>query len=227
MKSLKITFAIMGLLLGVASQSRSDIIAYDLPRNINGNQGAFSGSIGLDFNVGSSLIEVTQLGVFDSLGNGFAAGTTLTVILYDRGAPSKPALVSLEFTAADPGVLAPNSAFRFKSLATPLRLGPGRQLTIVAQGFNTNDRNYNRNEPNGSTPITFSGNGIMMVSDTTGNRFGPANQFPVNLDGGPSPRYGAGSLMYNVIPEPSSVILTGIGTVGLVALGYRRRRNAA
>ncbi|MCU0779503.1 MAG: chitobiase/beta-hexosaminidase C-terminal domain-containing protein, partial [Akkermansiaceae bacterium] len=106
----------------------------------------YGGSLGEDFVVTAPL-EVTHLGAFDHLRDGFAG--TIAVQLWsrnDNGTPDNNSddtagslLGQLTFTAAAPGTL--EGPLRFKPLAAPLTLAPGA-YTVFAWGYNGADQYY-------------------------------------------------------------------------------------
>jgi hypothetical protein len=174
--------------------------AFSTPANTPGNQ-AFGGSLGMDFNVLQPL-QVTALGCFDDLGNGVASGTTITVQLWrraDQGTPDNPTddtgagvLASSSFTSASPGTLSGGN--RFKTLTTPLTLTNGA-YTIVAYGYNGNERNGNNG---GDFPALKldSGGALTFVR----SRWGDAGAFPTVVDAIVA-QYGAGTFRFQALPN--------------------------
>ena len=96
------------LSVGFSTSTGAVTLAYSVPANTPGNQ-AFSGSLGMDFDV-TQPVQVTELGCFDDSGNGIAAGTTITVQIWRRnnkGTPTVPTddlglgvIAKTNFTAA-------------------------------------------------------------------------------------------------------------------------------
>ena len=172
-------------------------IALSTPANTAGNQ-AFGLGLGMDFVV-TQAVQMTELGVFDDLSNGIAAGVTLTVQLWQRnenGTPSNVAddtgtavLASTTFTQGSPGTL--TNGNRFKAI-TPITLAPGA-YTINAHGFTSAERNGN------GLTVTQSGGGALSFVGTS--RYGAtAGAFPASLDGGPAARYSAGTFRFRTAP---------------------------
>jgi hypothetical protein len=116
-----------GLRPGVEPAPAGDGIAYNVPEGTAGNQN-FGGPLGLDFIV-NQPIRVTELGVFDDLGDGLKL--TITARLFNR--ETEEEVTSLVFNAMDQGELVGGS--RFKPLDPPLSLPAGFQGTIVAVGY--------------------------------------------------------------------------------------------
>jgi Lamin Tail Domain/CotH kinase protein len=171
--------------------------ALSTPANTAGNQ-AFGLGLGMDFVVTQS-VEVTELGCFDDLSNGIAAGVTLTVQLWRRNENGTPAnfgddtgtavLATTTFTNASPGTLANGN--RFKAI-TPVTLAPGA-YTINAYGFTAAERNGN------GLTVTASGGGALSFVGPS--RYGAsAGAFPATPDGGPATRYCAGSFRFRTVP---------------------------
>jgi hypothetical protein len=173
-------------------------IAYDVPAGTVGQQ-AFSGPLGMDFNVQQSIV-VSELGVFDSGSDGLAV--PLTARLYNRDTQTQ--IASLSFAAGQTGTLIDGS--RFLPLASPVLLPAGFHGTIVAEG-------YGPAEPNGNgfaQPITWTtndGGGLLQFVGTGRNGSTPGT-FPTSLDGGPANRYAAGTFAF----DPAQTIVSGPAT---------------
>src|SRR4051812_14778936 len=60
------------LVMTTGLAARADTIAYNVNAGVVGNQTLSAEGIGMDFNVGSSAIEITRLGIFDSGGDGLS-----------------------------------------------------------------------------------------------------------------------------------------------------------
>ena len=172
--------------------------AYATPANTVGNQD-FGGSLGMDFVVTRPVV-LTELGCFDSAGDGIAVGTTITVQLWrrnDNGTPDNPiddtgngVLAVTNFTSLSPGALVAGN--RFKPLPAPLPLTNGA-YTIVAYG-------YSAGEPlmNNSVPLTLdSGDGALQFVGRS--RYGNAGAFPNTPDSRVA-QYGAGTFRFRGVP---------------------------
>src|SRR5215207_1276128 len=73
----------------LASIAEAQFIALDSPAPLTGNQG-YGGSLGMEFNVGLTPIQITRVGAFDSAQDGYA--NTINVRVYDRLDVSTPIL---------------------------------------------------------------------------------------------------------------------------------------
>ena len=177
-------------------------VAYRVATGTVGNQD-FSGSIGMDFYV-DETIQVTELGCFDSGGNGISS--TITVQLWRRnenGTPTNFAddtgLTNLGyaiFVPSSSGTLLEGSRFKTPApLGLPILLAPGA-YSIIANGFGASD-------PIGNSLDaweTNSGNG--KIRFVGGGRYGVANTFPTTADGGPANRYAAGTFKFGAVSDP-------------------------
>jgi hypothetical protein len=145
-------------------------IAYLWPSGQAGVQ-AFSGSIGMDFVV-NQPVNVTSLGVFDHLGDGFSS--TLTTTIWDLSTGTAVPGATMTFSGGDPGTLVGSA--RLKPIG-PITLPPG-SYSVASSGHGNPDFDYN---PATST-TTNSGGGA--ISFTQGRRFrgDGSGGFPNALD---------------------------------------------
>jgi hypothetical protein len=178
-----------------------------------GNQN-YGGPLGMDFTVSTPIV-ISELGVFDDLGNGIG-GTLAAEIWTNDGSPTL--LASAAFDSASPGTLDEGSS-RFKTI-TSLVLSPGN-YTILGRGFSDLDLNGNVGaNPSAASYIDDSGGAIQFVGTS---RFGAVGAgFPGISDQGPANRYYSGTFRYDIIPEPGSGAV--LISAGLVMLAVRRRR---
>jgi len=199
-----LALAVVGLSGGMSSSQAADpVIAYAVPAGTEGNQ-AFGGTLGMDFEVANPIV-VNQIGVFDDLSDGLKL--PITAKIWDRSNPDAPeALVTVEFTPEEPGILIGGS--RFKPLPTPLRLEIGFLGTIGAEGYGAEERLRNA----GAVPRTWTvndGNGSLAFVGTS--RYGTENGVYPNVpDGGPADRYAAGTFEYETTPPVKPGIPTGV-----------------
>ena len=161
-------------------------VAFEVPASTIGNQD-FDGALGMDFDV-LQPVTVTQLGVFDSGGDGL--NRTITSHLYNRS--SHALLATIEFSGANPGTLLGGS--RFQPLVAPIDLPAGFQGTIVAEGYGPDEPNGNQ----GISPLGLTTNdGAGLLSFVGLGRYGMApGEFPPTEDSGPENRYAAGTFLF-------------------------------
>lgn len=178
-----------------------------------GNQN-YGGPLGMDFTVSTPIV-ISELGVFDDLGNGIG-GSLAAEIWTNDGSPTL--LASATFDSASPGTLDEGSS-RFKAI-TSLVLSPGN-YTILGRGFSDLDLNGNVGlNPETASYIDDGGGAIQFVGTS---RFGNVGDgFPGIPDQGPANRYYSGTFRYDVIPEPGSAALF-MGAVLAMLAGRRRR----
>lgn len=207
---MKLSIALILALSAVSAPSFGAVLTD--AASLAGNQ-AYTGSLGLDFNVGSGPLWVTQLGTFDSDINGFGALTTIKVGLFER---TTGTLVgsSLSFTGVDPGAL--DGAWRTKPLPSPIPLVAGGRYSVVAIGYNGSDPNYNTFGA-GDASVNSASDRLTFV----GARYGTGFSFPANADGTLPLRYGAGNFTLQSAPEPSSLMAFALAGI---ALRRRARR---
>jgi hypothetical protein len=219
MKKSLVLIGAMLLVFGVVGQANATHIAYNLPDETLGNQ-SWGASLGLDFGV-NQTIEVTALGVFDHNGDGLNG--SLTVQLFDLSNTASP-LAEIVFATETAGT---NAAFLFSDLSKPLLLSPG-SYSIVAFGFDESDRNFNTGFSPWDIVITDDAGGALSFLGFRWND--ETSLFPYlfpddNYLGGDGnlDRFGAGTFAYNVVvPEPTTVLLLGIGLIGLAGLSRRK-----
>ena len=203
------------LFLVVSFLQASSIIAYQVPTGTVGNQN-WGGSLGMDFNVNQD-IRILSLGAFDSGSNGLSR--QITVRLYNRA--NQSLLAESIFNIGNTGIL--DGGSRFLDLAIPLTLQSGFQGSIVAFGYGSGEPNGNK----GFSGSWFTNDGGGLLSFVGSGRYSGSTNFPTIIDGGPPDRYAAGTFKYEAdtapIPEPSTVMLIGIGLVGLGVVNMRRK----
>jgi hypothetical protein len=216
--------------LVLASGCASGTTAYTILVTEPGNQASSNITLGLDFDV-NLPIDVTALGVFDSLGDGLIG--TLSVAIFDR---NTQLIVgpTLSFTGSGDTLV---GATRFRSI-TPLMLLPGN-YTVGSWGYGSGA------DPNG---CSFCGNQFTLSTEDTGGglitfvgsgRTSPYSPppggaypiYPTNI--GPSNVWHAGNFQFtgiSAIPEPGTLGMFGLGgatLLGLIKLRARRSRQSA
>jgi len=182
------------------------LIAYAVPANTNGNQAVAGAAIGMDFDVKNEIV-ITRLGVFDDGSDGLKQ--RMTARIWDRN-PTNPVPVlvaTVGFTLDNQGELIGGS--RFKSLQYPLHLQRGFRGTISVDYYDSLERIRNSGgDPANVTWTLNDGNGSITFVGT--GRYGGADAFPANADGGPAARYASGSFEYQTRPPtvPGQPIVT-------------------
>jgi LPXTG-motif cell wall-anchored protein len=214
--------AVVVLALGLITSpgpARAGIIAYDNAA-VAANQG-FGHALGLDFNVNKAIV-VTALGVFDSGDPANLIGTEgngVTVAIFDRTTGLQVGS-GFGFSPGTPGIQINGDAFQ--NLTTQSFILPaGFQGSIVA----FKDINYNSG--GAANPTSTENDGGGAISFVGGGRYGfDSFSYPTIVDGGPTNRYDAGTFQFNVVPEPGTLTLAGMGILGLAGYGWRRRKKA-
>lgn len=214
----------------MSSHARSQsFTAYDL--NTPGYLGNtnFGGTLGMQFDVNASSIQVTSLGVFDSGGDGFHH--VMTTYLFNRD--THALITSQNFsgtTVGTAGSLVGNH--RFLALATPLTLGPGHYV-VSAYGFLNdglgNDQAGAEDKP-GFVQDTFNNGGGLITAiapSLYSEAFLGPGVYPTSTLGD-ALAWNAGTFQYSLfVPEPNSVALmfslAGVG--GSLVLKHARRRG--
>ncbi len=211
--------AVMVFVLGAASAAQAGTIAYIVDAGSVGIQ-AFGGSLGLDFDVNANPIFVSHIGVFDDSSDGL--NLDITAAIFDRTTQLEVPGTQTLFTGAAPGDLVDGS--RFKKLASAVELDAFGQYSVVAWGYGDGELNGNSGGP--LTKSTDDAGGV--ITFVGGGRFGDPGtpgSWPHAGDGGPVNRYTAGTFEYDVIPEPTTLVLAALGLCGLIACGRRRRQR--
>lgn len=164
-------------------------VAYVVNNGTVGSQ-TYTGSIGMDFDVSTTPIMVTELGVFDSSQNGL--GGTVNAYIYNRA--TQTSVATLSFTTGSPGTLTAGS--RFKSLACPVVLPAGFQGSIVIDSGN--ELNGNTMGAAATNWSTNTNGGL--ISFTGSGRYGTTGAYPATADGGPANRYAGGTFRFAASP---------------------------
>ncbi len=162
------------------------IQAYSISQVANQNH---VGSLGYDFQVNpGKSITITQLGSYDSGGDGL--GASHTVRIYSLGGGT----IYAEATIPAGAGATLSGGYRFVSLASPVGLGPG-SYSIALMNSGAPDQNYNRfadAPPAGPLDGGLSGE----VSFINLSRYGSTGSYPSSPDGANAYRYGAASMVF-------------------------------
>jgi hypothetical protein len=222
-KSLGLLVAAAGVAgMGAEALAQPIFQAYAVVGNPAGNQ-VYS-PLGLDFQV-LSPITITELGVFDSGGDGLSS-SSLTVQVFSTS----------DFTTALASATIPSGTvaslmggYRFSMLGMPLDLGLG-SYSVVASGFTSADPEGNRNLGFQALVTDNGGGFISFTSSRYGNPL-----LPGVIDGPCAGQaqacYAAGSFKFEAqqepptsMPAPATLPVVALG-VGAVAFASRRRRR--
>lgn len=205
-------------LLSVSQAGATLAISNLSPSGLYNNNGAFNA--GFRFTVGSTAIQVTQLGFYDLFnggtfgtytnpaGNGDGLINSVTVAIYNSTGTTQ--LVSATVTNADSLVSDGGSQSLRLHDITPFTLSANTTYRIAAITPNGGDKFiYNSSSYSFASGITYNG-GVYG--------FGTAN--PTNLEAGANGYFGP-SFNFTAVPEPSSVAM---GSAALLLLARRRRK---
>jgi len=206
-------------MLAVCIPAFADIQAYTMPGTaVSGNQ-AWTGTLGMDFQVNQE-IKVTELGVFVNAGTNVPQ-IPLTVELFSLpsgnavsgGGPIAFAQDSL------PGTLS-QSTWLFQTVASPIFLLPG-DYTIAAWGYGAAEENGNTGFHN--IPASGLNDGGGLITFIGSSRYGDPGStgFPTIIDGSPANRYYAGNFQFVGVPEPSFYALAVTSLLAFAALARR------
>ena len=213
----RLAVLVMALVVIAPMSAMASVTTMHTAGTTAGNQ--FYSSVGLEFDVASG-INVLELGVYDDGSNGIVGEVTLSTVLFDTA--TQTALAQMDFAAGDSGMwFDAGSNYLFKSLATPLTLGPGR-YTLVSYGFD--EGNNEHNTYHGGPGDTFDGGGLISFARSVwGSGSDVPPTFPTRSG---SPDYFSGPNMRFDVPEPASVIIWSLlGTVCLGLSCWRRGRK--
>lgn len=196
-----------------ATTTTPKYVAYSVASGAVGAQN-FGGSIGMDFDVGGSPVNMTHIGVFDSGQDGING--TLNAYIYNRDTQTVVA-GPFSFSGAGDTLI---GGSRFRDIAD-VTLPANFHGSVVVDGYNAAELLFNTGGtvPGGASALG-DGNGLLTFTGT--GRFGNPGAFPATADAGPANRYGAGTFAFQV-PEPASSMILLLST-GLFATGRRRTR---
>jgi hypothetical protein len=200
--------------------------AYFVPAGTTGNTD-YTGSVGMDFNVGASAITITRLGTFDSFidqGAGGFGTNVIQVAIFNRVTQTIVPGSLTSFTGnSDPL----EGSHRFRDI-DDIVLPANFQGSIVAWSYNSTERLFDAGA--GAPPAgwtTDTGGGLISFVGT--GRTGAAGSFPTDVNAsGAVNRYGAGTFEFEAVvtavPEPTTLTMLGTAAIGAVVPLYRRWR---
>ena len=184
--------------------------------NLGSGSQAYAGSLGIDFTANTSF-SINRVGVFNSTSNPFVAD--MTVYFYDKANTSAPVFTQVihttDSTVLDGGVRYVNATFTL--------LG-GHDYSLVSEGFNPVDQNYNTNVASNPADHTLSTLGGRITWDLTSsgvvlNRYGNAGLYPTFDNQAAS--WQLPNASFSPVPEPASLAILSMGVGALL----RRRRK--
>jgi len=210
------------LAAGLTSFTISPLVASNLVNNAgNGGLTYFSDTVGYEFTVGSQSLSVTALGFYkDSNSSLYSAPT---VGIWNTGGTLLASL-NIPLNSFNDG------SYLWSNLSSPITLDSSTTYLIGAFVGNYNGAYMRNGYPTLSDDVSLVGtarNGSQwvfsapsLISPSSQGIVGPNMQYTAIPNATPSltPPTGGG----DVIPEPSTYALFGLGTLALI-VAYRRR----
>ena len=174
--------------------TKCDYIAY-ADQSQNGNQN-YTGTLGMDFTVGSSPITVYAVGAFDDLAH--TGQGSITVGIFNTTTQTLVAGTQKTVTAATGTKIGSDY---FVQLASPVTLSASTTYTVVALGYGSSYLNGNNGYSTTGFGFTVStesrGAGNSQISFVGNGRYGSTTfGWPTSNDSGPANRYGAGTFLF-------------------------------
>jgi hypothetical protein len=198
--------AALALLLGGVGQARADLIFSDTAFNNTSSRSGANDPLTFITNVAQNT-NITNIGIFMNM----PSSGSIQFMIYDITLGALEYISSPQAFAADSGgavTLKESASFSFTLLA-------GHQYYIggVANVANNAASQFPHSD--------FTQNGI--TSDSNNGNFTYNGAF-VGLGAAGIPLELFGPTLTTATPEPASLTLLGVGAVGLIGYGWRRRR---
>lgn len=199
--------------------SGSLTVAFQNGTSLYGNQGDFSGALGMDFTVNTASVFVYDLGAFDDGQATMAA--SVTVGLYDV---TTEQLISQLITLSGTAGTQIGSS-RFETLADPLLLNPGT-YSVVAWGYDSAMPEYDQGLGASGLISTNSDDGAISFVGT--GRYGDAGAFPTTVNTGTvANAFAAGTFLFDqgVLVDVSSEAQLNAGIAAINVGGTEAAAN--
>ena len=212
-------YLVMAAALSIGINARGNTIVFVNQPGIGSQQGFV---LGMDFVV-NTPVTVTELGAFDSGGDGFA--NTIHVGIYNVNTAALLGSADLIGTA---GTLIDGS--RFVSV-TPFTLNPGMYSIVAADFVGADDFSGNTGlgTPPGVTSFNSDGGAISLLDQHARWQNGTSLVFPTGNTGGhgqPDPEFQAGTFAVGEPTVPDGGMTVGLLGMALGGLALVRNRFA-
>ncbi len=224
--------ALIAGIAGLATGSASAAFAYtgvSSPDVVAGDSGFFVDDVfGYDFTVGADPIEVIALGYFSQSGGFLEAAAELGIYQDTDGlGGADPVLLTTTSVSLSRASDDRDGVHNYYNLTVPVVLNANETYRLVATtGNNGGNHNTVPGSPSGGVLPDVATISSALTIDTSGDfnsnaGVGGSLVYPA-LELGPS---GFDSpltnLQFNVVPEPSGILLLALGSIG--SIGRRRR----